>query len=309
MKKLLLVLLNSTFILVNAGAQLLFQDQFSYTSGQLLAPVGTPGVGQLNVAYGYNWYDAGLTSPTANQPPGIASGGLDYNNVPGYSGLQAAAGNSVSFNSTQIGTARIQVTATPITSGSLFYSGLLQVNSVSSLNSVNGALLGGFNNTIGYSATAPTAIGADLRIRMDPGNNALFDIGICVSTATTAVSWSSGLTVGTPVFVAASYQFVGTAQDVASLWVNPSQSTFGDITAPTTTLTSSGIANPLTSISTLDLRNVNTVGTTWTAQFDELKVGGTWPDVMPTNVPEPSIAVLSGLGLLALLGRSRFGRR
>ena len=104
MKKLLLVLASTGLIITNAGATLLFSDGFDYTSGQLLAPnndtTGSPNPGLLNIAYSVNWRYAGGGNATTQTPPGIAGNGLSYD------GLLASAGNSVTFDSADAGTAR-----------------------------------------------------------------------------------------------------------------------------------------------------------------------------------------------------------
>jgi hypothetical protein len=103
MKKLLVAFVSAGFFLTNAGAALLFYDGFDYTPpGTFLAPVtdttSSPNPGLLNVASGWNWRYAGAGSPTLNNAPAIASVGLNYNDVTGYSGLQPAIGNSVLFD-------------------------------------------------------------------------------------------------------------------------------------------------------------------------------------------------------------------
>jgi len=308
MKKLVLLVLSLAFLLTNASAQLLFQDSFNYTASSLLAPendtTGTPNPGLSNGTY--NWRYAGAGGAN-NNAPGIASAGLSYDDVSGYSGLPFASGNSVLFDATQIGSARIQVTPSAISSGTVYWSALLKVNDVTSLNNVNGAMLGGFNNTVG-PGTLPTAVGAVLRIRQDPTTASQYDIGTAVGTATgTAIAWSGPQNTGATLFITASYQFVsGTANDVVNLWINPNQSDFGDATAPTATLTKTGGGtDPFTSLSTFNLRNVNTVGTSWSAQLDELKVGNNWTDVMPSAVPEPACSGMVGLALLLFAAHRR----
>src|SRR5688572_32313643 len=129
MKKFLVTFVSTGFFLGNADAALLFHDGFDYTPpATLLAPLNdtmaAPNPGLLNTAYGWNWRYAGAGG-AVNQAPGIASVGLSYNNVAGYSGLQSTVGNSVLFDTTQIGSTRIQVTPTAINSGTVYWSGLV----------------------------------------------------------------------------------------------------------------------------------------------------------------------------------------
>lgn len=294
--------------ILQSRAELTFYDSFDYTAGELLAPVGnTPG--QHNVGYNVDWYDAGLTSPTANQPPGIANTGLSY------AGLQASRGNSVLFNATQNGTARIQIAPTAISSGTVYWSGLVRVDSISTLTtSANGMLLGGFNNTAGYQSGNPTAIGAVLRIRQDSVDANSYHIGTGLNAGTgtgnvqfdNATSYAAGETV----FVVGSYELVdGSNNDMARMWINPAVSDFGSGTEPAPTLTSAPggtVPDPFLSLISFDLRNINTVGAP-TVLFDELRVGDSWADVTP--VPEPGTGVLGAVAAAVLLSLQRYRRR
>jgi hypothetical protein len=287
-----------------AQATLLFYDGFNYNAGEFLAPrtdtAANPDPGQHNVEYDVYWRYAGAGG-AANNAPGIAGAGLSY------PGLQASGGNSVVFDMTQIGSARIQV-ATAFNTGTVYWSGLLRVNDVGTLTTgANGMLLGGFNNTVGPQPSMPTAVGAVLRIRKDDtdltGNS--YQIGTGRSTSTTAgvVQFdTTAYAAGQTVFIVASYDFSST-DHVARMWINPDVSTFGAGTAPAPTLVSStGGANAFASISSFNLRNVNTVGLP-TLQFDELRVGTEWGSVTP--IPEPaSLALLIG-GIAILLYRSK----
>ena len=308
MKKLLLVLVSTGFIFANAGATLLLQDGFDYTSSQLLAPVNSSSPGQLNVAYGYNWYNAGGTSLTLNQAPGIASSGLSYNSVAGYSGLQATTGNSVAFDSTQIGSARIQVTPSAPTAGtSVYWSGLLQVNSIAT-TTVNAAMIGGLVNGTGSASASPSVLAAILRIRVDQSDASKFNIGIAKDGSTTAgnIQWSGALTLGAPYFVVERLNIIaGAGNDTVDAWINPSLSDVLSVTAPTVQYfsgTTSGTDASVAGIQSFNLRNVNTVGS-FDAMFDELRYGDSWASVMPSAIPEPASVGLLGFGLLALFGR------
>jgi hypothetical protein len=288
-----------------AQATLLFYDGFNYSAGEFLAPrtdtAGSPDPGQYNAAYDVHWRYTGAGG-SANNAPAIAGAGLSY------PGLQASGGNSVVFDMTQIGSARIQV-GTAINTGTLYWSGLLRVNDVGTLTTgVNGMLLGGFNNSVGAQGSMPTAVGAVLRIRKDgtdlTGNS--YQIGTGKSAATTAgvvqfdaTSYAAGQTV----FIVASYDFSST-DHVARMWINPDVSTFGTAAVPAPTLVSSTAGgNAFASISSFNLRNVNTVGLP-TLQFDELRVGTEWASVTP--IPEPaSLALLLGGIAIFLYHRSR----
>lgn len=302
MKKTLLLLGTTALGVLPGSATLLFYDGFNYTASQLLAPLndttGSPNPGLLNVDYGVNWRYAGAGGG-ANNAPGIAGSGLNY------AGLMPAAGNSVAFDPTQLGSARVQISPGAISTGTVFWSGLLRVNSIGTLTiGANGMLLGGFNNTAG-PGTLPGAVGAVLRIRQDTSDPNVYHIGTGMNSGTgagnvqfdNATSYLAGQTV----LVVGSYEFVvGSNNDIARMWINPGVLDFGAGSPPAATLTSAPggtIADSFASLLTFNLRNVNTVGAP-NVQFDELRVGTTWADVTP--VPEPSSLALGGLAAVAL---------
>ncbi len=298
----------------NAPAALLFYDGFDYTPpGTLLAPLNdttaTPNPGLLNTAYGWNWRYAGAGG-AANKAPGIAGVGLNYNDVAGYSGLQSTIGNSVLFDTTQLGSSRIQAMPAAISSGTVYYSCLLQVGAVANLNAVNGMLLGGFV-TSADAGTLPGTVGAVLRIRQSSTSGA-YNIGVGMNSGTGAgnVQFDSiAHAAGETVLVVGAYEFVaGSFNDVARMWINPNPADFGAGLPPTATLTSApggSVADSSANVLAFNLRNVNTVGTPTGVLFDELRVGTSWSDVMPAAVPEPGIFSLGALGLLAWCYRAR----
>lgn len=293
-----------------AGATLLLYEGFepvnpdpattlNYRPGELLAPTNdttvTANPGQHNSAYNVDWRYAGAGSATTNKAPGIANGSLVA-----PTGLQASVGNSVAFDTGQIGSARIGYTSQ--NAGTVYWSGLLKVTSVGSLsNGVNGMMLGGLNNAQG-AGTLPTVVGAVLRIRADaaiPTTSYFIGTGMNSGTGSGTgganVQFETGTSYhaeGDTVFVVASYTFVsGATNDIAKMWINPDPSTFGAGSEPSATLTSapgSAIADSSASVNSFNLRNVNTVGAPGVL-FDELRVGTTWADVTPLAVVVPEL--------------------
>lgn len=306
MKRCVLLTAGLGLFALNLQATLLLYDAFDYTAGELLAPTdGSPG--QFNPSVNTNWYYAG--SGTGNtKPPGVGSGSLSYAdvNAPGYGGLQPATGNSVLFDTTQLGAARIQVVPSSPTSGTYYYSGLLKVTSVANLNTNNGLFFASFNAAVGPGGL-PSTGSAVMRLRADPTNTNNFNVGIAKTTATTAgvVQFAStSFDPGTTLFVVAAYEFVtgGTQNDVAYMWINPDVSTFGTATPPAPDLISAPSAINDLNLLSFAFRNVNTVGNP-TFMFDELRVGTSWADVTP--VPEPATAALLTLAAAMLLARRR----
>lgn len=307
-RPLFLVLAGTVLFIGNANADLLLYDGFDYPSGQLLAPTDGS-AGQFNSVANNNWYYAGNVSANQN-PPGIASSGLHYSDVsaPGYSGL-ADKGNSILYDNSQSGTARIQLTTDKITASTTegmtyFYSGLVRVNDLANLTvNLNGLFFASFNNSVGTGGQ-PAQGSALTRLRVDGDDNSKFNLGIAKTTGTAAgtIAYSGPLDVGETLFIVASYEFVaGTANDVVSLWINPDPTTFGN-TAPSATLsTAPGIADQ--DLWSIDLKQVNSVGNP-AIQLDELRAGTSWADV--TTVPEPSAGIFGSFIAVAFLSWRRF---
>ncbi len=265
-------------------AQLLLYDGFNYTPGELLAPTtdvpGSPNPGQLNVDYGLNWRYAGAGGTNTN-PPSITSGNLSY------TGLPASTGNSVAYDTSQIGSSRIAIPGGPYTgtadaSATIYWSGLLDVTSVGSLTTgASGMLLAHLNNSTG-NGSLPTVVGGELKIKSDGAGNYLIGTGVNNNSAALVFS-STAYQPNQTNFVVVSYTSVlGASNDVVKMWINPSAASFGAESPPTETLfaDTSVSSTELSSIYSLDLRDVNTVGSP-TALFDELRIGTTWASVTP----------------------------
>ncbi len=265
------------------AADLLLYDGFNYSPGQLLVqPTDngvTPTPGHHNVAYNVDWRYAG-TGGTNTNAPGVKSGSLSV------TGLPAPTGNSVAFDMTQTGAARIGLPAA-ISSGTIYWSAIVQMNNTNTLSSstTTGALIAGLNNTTGSSGVI-TGGGSILLVKKaqtDPGNTD-YELGTGVSTNNSDRTFdSTPLQQGVPVFVVGSYQFVGTAahDDIARMWINPASSSFGvdEASKPAESLISqNGAGADLAGVSSLFLRNISTVGN-FDFQLDELRIGTTWASV------------------------------
>ena len=242
---------------------LIVSDSFNYSPGSNLGGQG-------------GWFNANSGDQIT-----VATGNL------GVSGLTTSSGNRVSFGGSGLDP---YLPFTP-TSSSVFYSFAFQIADLGSLNTTGGYIAG-----LDSSAFAST-----LWVRK---NGSGFDIGIGRTSAAASVSWSLGYALNDIVFVVGSYQVnAGTANDLSSLWINPSASSFGAGVAPAATLTATTSGSDLANVSRIFLRQDSATATPNTLYLDELRVGTSWADVTPISsaVPEPS-TYLAGLFLALPFG-------
>ncbi len=188
------------------------------------------------------------------------------------------------------------------TSHSGYYSIALRVVDITGLNS-NGGVLLGFNNVIGGQTFNPTMTAAALTIRPKAGGGTgEFQLGVVKSGSTNFqnATWDAGTySTNSTIFVVGKYQTVGAvypggspvqSDDVASLWINPSSSTFGGYD-PAGAITNSAGDDVTTSAATnnhtLQSFLLRQNGTALNNQiplsvvYDELRVGTSWADVTP----------------------------
>jgi PEP-CTERM motif len=259
-------------------------------SGGTSYAVGANLVGQVN-AQGRTWYQAG---PANAIQPHIVAGNLSY------TGLPASQGNSVSFGLSGE-SARLNLSS-PVTSGTIYYSFLMNVSSIANLptTSTAGIFWAGFNNTPGSQASTPSVVGTRLYARTTTGG---FQLGVNENSST-ITSWDTTdlFSTGTTLFIVGSYTFnPSTSDDVSQLWINP---TIGSATAPAATVSATG-GSDLSTIASFVLFDRNAIEPSGT--IDELRIATSWADV--TGVPEPSSMVLAGFGALALVSWCRARRR
>jgi hypothetical protein len=199
-----------------------------------------------------------------------------------YPGFAASTGNMITFDGAGLDAAkRFDSTS----SGTVYYSFLFKVTSLGSLSAT-----GGYFATFYQSPTSTTG-GTCVWTRL---NGTEFDIGVSVRI-TSPISWSSVKSLNTTYLIVASYEFVaGTINDVSKIWINPEASTFGALTAPTETMTSTNSTTDLTAVARVQIRQDGATTTPF-IELDELRIGTSWADVTPASGSSSVIAVKSGL--------------
>jgi hypothetical protein len=291
-----------------ARAGLLFYDGFEYDMGERMAPTsdtsGSPDPGQHNVDHNVDWRYVGGGAAN-NETPVVGSGSLSV------TGLRDSVGNSVAYDMTDNGIARVEIPGDPLTEGTLYWSGILRVTNVANLDPTTtggggGIFVGGFNNSIGPAASA-TLFAAHLAISRNASDSSQYFIGSGVNNNSRVFALSNPQAEGDSVFVVVRYtKGPDSADDTISLWVNPDPNSFQTGTAPAPLVTG-GLAtgSELSAAASFVLRNVtDSSGPDPAIQFDELRIGNTWSSVTP--VPEPaSFLTLSFAIALACLRRGR----
>lgn len=291
----------------SASAVNLIYEPFDYTSGVDLLGQRNTSTGttagtavQADTTVGNLWRQAAntTTSVVANSID-IASGSL---NAPAEaSTLKSAIGNSLTIlDGTNNGAAdrlafRADATsASNITSGTIFYSFLLNVGSLTGANNTTGDYFISLNNTANANTTAnPTVVPGQMRIRIDPTDGSKYDLGMFTQRSPTAADtgWSNNTTAGTPIslttgqtyFVVGAFDNIGsTTTNRTRLWINPDQTFFGGATAAAITAQDNTAGSNATTIGSLLLhqRNLNPE-----LGIDELRVGTTWAEVTPLGTP------------------------
>jgi hypothetical protein len=168
----------------SARANLLFYDGFNYSAGEALGTTASGATGQTNTDYNVTWIGRQTgTSPAPANDSLITSGNLSY------SGLAASTGNSVSMGrnatSTALATDSIPLPGGAVTSGTLYYSMLIQVKDITGLASrfAPASFDTGTSNTsdagtqpASYSSTSNTPVPAGLWLRKS-GSNFQFGAG------------------------------------------------------------------------------------------------------------------------------------
>ena len=163
--------------------------------------------------------------------------------------------------------------------------------------STSGGHLAGFNNSVGSQSGTPGVVATRMLLRATGDGG--FNVGLGKTSATNWV-WSPAVfTTNDTVFVVGSYTFntASGLDDVAQLWINPEPADFGStnpvsvplVSANDPDITANQIASFVFFLRTGGVQPAVTMA-------DELRMGRTFADVTPTNVPNEncSYPVCSG---------------
>jgi hypothetical protein len=247
----------------SAHGQLLFSEGFNYTPGTALASKVNPGGG--------TWTGGNATELQ------IGSSQLTY------AGLLEAPGYELAYTSSASASSSYNTYAA-VTSGSLYYSFLINCTTAPTANEYIAAINPGVATPGGSSDAMSTYVGA---------SGSGWKIGIRTPGSSGAL-YSPTLTVGTTYLIAE--QLTLGASPVVNLYVDPVPGGTQPA-SPTATETATSAIN---SVDDIGFKVQSTVAT---GNFDigELLIAPDWADVTPASVPEPSTFVLLGGSLVAAL--------
>jgi hypothetical protein len=234
------------------------------TLSQLKAQVTLPHLEQINYVSGGLQTQTGWTSLNSGDDLAITTGNLSYNCLP------ASVGNKVTFDGGGIDAGKL---FTQQTSGTVYYSFLLNVSSLGGINT-NGGYFTGF-----AEGSASTIFGATVWTKNDGAGG--YNIGINPRTTAANTVWSGSNTIGTTYLVVISYQMItGSTNDIVKMWINPALGT----SEPAALLTGTNTGTDLANLNRILIRQDNTSSTPF-VQMDEIRIGTTWADVTPNNAP------------------------
>lgn len=215
MKKIIYTLL---FLLTSIAsfAQLFFEENFSYTTGQLTA------VGSGANVSGGNWVNASGTG----SPITVVSGNLTYT---GYA--SSGVGNHITIVSpTSSGEdVRRGFTDQLSTANAQLYAGFL-VNITNRINLLVAPTSGDY--FAHFTNVAGTGGGFHSRLYIRPSGNGV-NFGLQTNTALTTTWTTTNYDTGVTYLIIIGYEIVASGADTGRLWVNP---TLGGSTPPTPTL-------------------------------------------------------------------------
>ncbi|MGO8836744.1 MAG: PEP-CTERM sorting domain-containing protein [Limisphaerales bacterium] len=249
-------------------AQLIFSEGFNYTPGTELG-------GNINPGSTVAWTGG-------NTDLSIGSGTLTYAGLQGLAGYELVYTSGVAANSTVN-------TYSAVTSGSIYYSFLIDCTALPTANNYIGALNPGTTVPSGSSDALSTYVGA---------SGTGWKIGVRTTGGGSGAVYSSALSLNTTYFIVEELT-LGSAP-VVNLYVDPTPGG----SQPGTPAATQSTATAITSVADVGFKAQSSSAA---GNFDigNLLIGTSWASVTPEAVPEPCTLALAGLGLLGFVARFR----
>ncbi|HLX69463.1 MAG TPA: PEP-CTERM sorting domain-containing protein [Verrucomicrobiae bacterium] len=246
-------------LLPSAHASLLFTDGFNYTAGSNLG-------GNINPGNATAWTGG-------NAALQIGSSGLSY---PGFQGL---GGNDLIYTSGSTATTSLNTFST-VTSGSIYYSFLIDATTLPTANN--------YITSLNPGTTGPGGSGDSMAVYVG-ANGSGWKIGVRNGNSGAAYE-NTVLQLNTTYLIVAELT-LGTTPTV-SLYLDP----FPGMAQPGTPNATQTGTVAATSVDDVGFK-AQSAATAGAFLIDDISLGTTWADV---TVPEPSPIALAGLGVAGL---------
>ena len=201
--------------------------------------------------------------------------------------------------------------ATPLTSKDIYFRYTFAISAHASATA--GTDIGiwmnfGTSEKVGwYSGVGPTTPVLFVGTAVGGGTTATISGGLTNNNNVTTGAGVTSYTDNSPNhLILGKIAWNGTAYDKVSLYLDPTTGLEADFTS-LTKIVNASFSSSFASVDTLSLgfEDVRTGSATAAQRIGQVTLAESWVDLGITPVPEPSTALLGGLGLLALLRRRR----
>ena len=244
-------------VIANLTNTLLLYEPFAYTN--IGGPVSS------NVPANWNY---------GGSPPNdlsVVSGNLSY------PGLATSIGNSVTNGGVGLGVRRIF--GSNVNSGVLYFSALFRINNLgygangwNGAASQAGALTANDNNSFRCAVMVKSNSSSGYVIGVQKGG-----------TGATATFDTKEYPASVTLFLVGKYDFT-VSPNVASLWINPSPTTFGSNAEPATGFVFATTGTDGFTIDRFNIRQNTAASVPAAMQWDELRIAGTWEEIGRAHV-------------------------
>jgi hypothetical protein len=232
--------------------------------------------------FNYSNFGGPVSSNTPSNWGYGGSGSNDLSVVVGnlyWPGLSPSLGNSATNGGAGLGVRRL--IGSSFSSSAVFFSALFRINDLGF------GAWNGLSSQVG-ALTAPDSATFRLQVMAKSNSPSSYVIGVRKSgTGVTDTFDTTEYHAGETLFLVGKFDFT-TSSNTASLWINPTNTTFGAATAPTNGFISATNGTDGAAIDRFNFRQNLASGANSlpaSMQWDELRVGTNWATVTPPYIP------------------------